>query len=663
MIYSNKPMPELLRIWQQKGRLTALDRHFAVEMAEMHDVDSPLFLFICALLSKQLSNQHSCLALRHLDFSNPMEESPRMCNLNCTETELIEELLRFSAISRYQAGKPCRTPMVIDGNRLYLQRYHQFELQAAQTLTRLSQTQYQLDNARLSKELNIVFPGPGDTEPDDGKIDWQKVAAATALTRKLSVITGGPGTGKTTTVTKLLYLLQLHHDLTVKLVAPTGKAAARLTESVKASKVRLKDQLLPHQYEIDLAAIDRIPEDASTIHRLLGVIPGSGKFRHNSDNPLRLDLLIVDEASMVDLPMMHKLLSALPGNARLILLGDQDQLASVEAGAVLADICAGLSVENGGNEPMSMRYSASQAAVLSELTDTSLTQFIDETSSFGDSLCMLKHSHRFEGDAGIGKLAEAVNRGNINDILGIWQKQYKELTWYGHGVVSANLQENIGLTTLINQSVEYYRPYLRMIEQLSHAYSAGINDGDITAIEVIEKYNQYRILCATRTGHYGVEGINRQVADILTNRRLVNAKHEFYLGRPVIIQANDYNLGLFNGDIGIILQDSAKPERLMAHFVQADGSVLKVLPARLPAHETCFAMTVHKSQGSEFDRVSFIMQPKPTPSQWQLLTKELLYTAITRAKSHFVCLGTRQVFEHSATHATKRASGLADRLW
>ncbi|RYV02874.1 exodeoxyribonuclease V subunit alpha [Shewanella sp. OPT22] len=657
MIYSNKPMTELLKIWEHNGTLTPLDRHFALEMARMHNIDSPLFLFICALLSKQLSNQHSCLALHHLDYGNPMEESPRLCNLNCSDVELIEELLHFPAISLYQDGQPCHTPIVIEGTRLYLQRYHQFELQVAATLTKLSQNKFELDNVKIAKELEIVFPKLDD------KVDWQKVAAATALTRKLSVITGGPGTGKTTTVTKLLYVMQLHNDLNIKLVAPTGKAAARLTESIKASKVRLRDHLLPYQNDIDISAVDRIPEDASTIHRLLGVIPNSNTFRHNKDNPLRLDLLIIDEASMVDLPMMHKVLSALPSNARLILLGDQDQLASVEAGAVLADICAGLAEENFANDPMSMRYSKQQAQVLSELTQTDLSQFIDENSRFGDSLCMLRHSHRFKGDAGIGKLAEAVNHGVINDILGIWQKQYDELSWLGHGVISANLQENIGLVTLINQSVEYYRPYLQMIEQLSVAYSVGMNDGDQTAIEVIDKFNEYRLLCATRSGHYGVEGINKQIADILTKRKLIDAKQEFYLGRPIIIQANDYNLGLFNGDIGIILQDSAKPDRLMAHFVQADGSVLKVLPARLPTHETCFAMTVHKSQGSEFDRVAFVMQPKPTPAQWQLLTKELLYTAVTRAKSHFVCLGTRQVFEHCSGNPTKRASGLAEKLW
>ena len=658
MIYSNKPMPELLKMWEKNGQLTPLDRHFALEMARMHDIDSPLFLFICALLSKQLSNQHSCLALHHLDYGNPMNESPRFCNLNCRDDELITALLEFPAVSLYQSGKPCSTPIVIDGTRLYLQRYHQFELHVAEILTQLSQTQYALNNPQITKELDIVFP-----KLDNDNIDWQKVAAATALTRKLSVITGGPGTGKTTTVTKLLYVMQLHNNFSIKLVAPTGKAAARLTESIKASKIRLKDHLLPFQDNIDTSAIDRIPEEASTIHRLLGVIPDSNRFRHNKDNPLRLDLLIVDEASMVDLPMMHKLLSALPSNARLILLGDQDQLASVEAGAVLADICAGLAEENSDREPFSMRYSAEQAELLSELTQTDLSPFIDDSSAFGDSLCMLKHSHRFKGDAGIGKLAEAVNHGSLNDILGIWQKQYDELSWLGHGALSANLQENIGLVTLVNQSVEFYRPYLQAIQQLSVAYSVGMSDGDSTAVDVIDKFNEYRLLCATRNGHYGVEGINKQLADILTKRNLVDATQEFYLGRPIIIQSNDYNLGLFNGDIGIILQDSAKPDRLMAHFVQADGSILKVLPARLPTHETCFAMTVHKSQGSEFDRVAFIMQPKPTQPQWQLLTKELLYTAITRAKFHFVCLGTRQVFEHAATHATKRASGLAGKLW
>ncbi|MBB1382165.1 ATP-binding domain-containing protein, partial [Shewanella sp. SR41-2] len=180
---------------------------------------------------------------------------------------------------------------------------------------------------------------------------------------------------------------------------------------------------------------------------------------------------------------------------------------------------------------------------------------------------------------------------------------------------------------------------------------------------IIDSFNQYRVLCAMRAGEFGVEGMNIAITDSLKHAKLINPQNEFYLGRPIIIQSNDYNLGLFNGDIGLILQDSTKPSRLMAHFVMADGSLLKVLPARLPSHDTCYAMTVHKSQGSEFDKVSFVLPHKPSSAQWQLLSKELLYTAITRAKNHFYCLGTSMIFEKASKQATSRASGLAWRLW
>ncbi len=651
-------MPELLKYWEQQGHLTALDRHFALEMAKIHNICEPFFIFICALLSKQLSNQNSCLVLDQIEHSNPMNDSPRQCTINIQPTELVEALLSFSAISEFNKESTAQTPLVIDGNRLYLQRYHQFETQVSDVLTRLSQPTLQVETERLKQQLPLVFPPNNQIG-----LDWQKVAAATALTKQLAVITGGPGTGKTTTVTKLLLLLLLQQKLTIRLVAPTGKAAARLSESIKASKIKLVDQLAHDADNIDVSVIKDIPEEASTVHRLLGVIPDTHRFRFNKDNPLRLDLLIVDEASMVDLPMMHKLLTALPPHARLILLGDQDQLASVEAGAVLADVCAGLQDLTNKEKPWRMRYSTQQANLLSDLTEINVAEFVDDDSPFGDSLCMLQHSHRFKGDAGIGLLATAVNQSDLNKVLGVWQKNYEEIAWLGHGIISANKQENIGLVTLINQSVEYYRPYLQLIGQLKVAYSVGMGEGDEAAIGIIDKFNDYRLLCSSRAGDYGVEGINQQMADILTKRNLIDAKQEFYLGKPIIIKSNDYNLGLFNGDVGIVLQDSAQPERLMAHFIKADGTVLKVLPARLPNHETCFAMTVHKSQGSEFERVALVLQPKPSQAQWQLLTKELLYTAITRAKTHFSCLGSRQVFEHAVEHATKRASGLAEKLW
>lgn len=708
------PLPELLKQWEQERLLTPLDRHFALEISLLHPSDSqqPLFILLCALLSQQLSSQHSCLVLAHIVPLNPMAEQNSHCKITLSLEALTETLQTFDAVGQAGSNKP----LIFDNGRLYLQRYHQFETSVAASLIRLSGSvsrqlseeanhQKQPQIAKLRSLLDQLFPA-NVSDPhslttnvltnseDTAPIDWQKVATATALGKKLAVITGGPGTGKTTTVTKLLLLLQMESQQEIRLVAPTGKAAARLSESIKASKARLAKELSAHANVIDearnrnsqdfLTALGRIPEEASTLHRLLGVIPNSPHFRHHQGNPLRLDLLIVDEASMVDLPMMYKLLSALPEHASLILLGDQDQLASVEAGAVLADICAGLKIpvdpnnlaQNNiaSNSPAlwQMRYSKEQAERLSALTGFELTPYISDAPKLGDSLCMLMHSHRFKGDAGIGLLASAVNRADLQGILQVWQQGPAELSWLEHSMVVSQTQakvsesaNNVGLNSLLEQACQQYGAYLGALN--SHASNNDASNSDLSkhpsTADIIERFNQYRILCAMRSGDYGVEGINQYVTQALANAKLIKPLQEFYLGRPIIIQSNDYNLGLFNGDIGLILQDEDKPERLMAHFIKADGSLLKVLPARLPSHETCYAMTVHKSQGSEFSRVALVLPPSPSLAQWQLLTKELVYTAITRAKVHFTCLGTQHVFERASSQATQRASGLADRLW
>lgn len=703
------PLPELLKQWEQERLLTPLDRHFALEMSLLHPSDSqqPLFILLCALLSQQLSSQHSCLVFAHIVPLNPMAEQNSHCKISLSLEALTETLQTFDAVGQAGSNKP----LIFDNGRLYLQRYHQFETSVAASLIRLSESvskhlseeashQEQTQTAKLRSLLDQLFPANVlaphalttnvlTNSEDTAPIDWQKVATATALGKKLSVITGGPGTGKTTTVTKLLLLLQMESQQEIRLVAPTGKAAARLSESIKASKARLAKELSAHANVIDearnrnnkdfLTALGRIPEEASTLHRLLGVIPNSPHFRHHQGNPLRLDLLIVDEASMVDLPMMYKLLSALPEHASLILLGDQDQLASVEAGAVLADICAGLKIpvdpnnlaQNNiaSNSPAlwQMRYSKEQAERLSALTGFELTPYISDAPKLGDSLCMLMHSHRFKGDAGIGLLASAVNRADLQGILQVWQQGPAELSWLEHSMVVSQTQakvsepaNNVGLNLLLEQACQQYGTYLSALN--SDTSNSDLSKRSSTA-DIIERFNQYRILCAMRSGDYGVEGINQYVTQALANAKLIKPLQEFYLGRPIIIQSNDYNLGLFNGDIGLILQDEDKPERLMAHFIKADGSLLKVLPARLPSHETCYAMTVHKSQGSEFSRVALVLPPSPSLAQWQLLTKELVYTAITRAKVHFTCLGTQHVFERASSQATQRASGLADRLW
>lgn len=708
------PIVTLLKQWENDRLLTPLDRHFALEMARLHPEDGqqPLFMLLCALLSQQLSSQHSCLVLAHLNLRNPLAEQRSHCEITLTIPALNAVLMTFSAIGDANSNRP----LILERGRLYLQRYHQYETQVANALTRLASMPMLTSKApnaqqshgasvltssitpalafphasefaseftpafsptkpaqdtQLRRRLDSLFPAQiSENAADanaDGKIDWQKVATATALGKKLAVITGGPGTGKTTTVTKLLLLLQLQSQQQIRLVAPTGKAAARLSESIKASKARLAQSLGQQAHQGDLlAALATIPEEAETLHRLLGVMANSSQFRHHQGNPLRLDLLIVDEASMVDLPMMYKVLSALPEHASLILLGDQDQLASVEAGAVLADICAGLKVSSAVNSThpdngqWQMRYSPAQAQQLSTLTGFDLTPFISPSAALGDSLCMLQHSHRFKDDAGIGRLATAVNRADLAAILQVWQQGYQELYWLEHSAatdIPPTPAHNVGLNALLSQAINHYGLYLQLLKTQVHPSNS------VSPHDVIEQFNQYRILCAMRAGDYGVEGMNMAVTRALTQAKLIQPQQEFYLGRPLIIQSNDYNLGLFNGDIGLILADADKPERLMAHFIKADGSLLKVLPARLPSHETCYAMTVHKSQGSEFSHVALVLPPSPSLSQWQLLTKELIYTAITRAKVHFTCLGNQHVFERATRQATRRASGLAYRLW
>ncbi|MFQ6372429.1 exodeoxyribonuclease V subunit alpha [Shewanella sp. YIC-542] len=652
-LHSSAPIDTLLQQAEQQGALSPLDRHFALQLAGLSHSDEPWLLLLLALLSKQLSAQHSCLPLAHIDADNPLAlrqlpDSPAIeCRFDIPQPQLsacIVKALQDSALiwqAQDEQSDPQHRPLVLQGERLYLRRYWHYEQQVAAKLQQLacdSDIARQLDNDPALLQQTAELLGNLFSAPDDG-IDWQKVAAATALTRQLAVITGGPGTGKTTTVTKvLLLLLQLLPSLKIRLVAPTGKAAARLSESVKHSKMQLQSSLHGPLAALQ-QALQHIPEQASTIHRLLGVIPDDSRFRHHRDNPLLLDLLIVDEASMVDLPLMAKLLDALPDNARLILLGDQDQLASVEAGAVLADICQGLKHA----DQWQMRYSPRQAKRLGELCRAPL-QATASSSGLGDSLCMLRHSHRFKGDAGIGLLAQAVNQGDENAIARIWQRGYQELQWLEHSDDGSGLQ---GLLTLCEQG---YREYLALMQQQA------------APAQILTAFHQFRVLCAMRSGEYGVDGINRAIIRALAAKGWLQPVSEFYAGRAVIIQSNDYNLGLFNGDIGLILPDPAQ-QRLMAWFERSDGSLLKVLPARLPGHDSCFAMTVHKSQGSEFNRVALVLPPFPKGPQQQLLCRELLYTAITRAKNHFTCLAGSRVFAHASRRLTRRASGLAQRLW
>ena len=527
----------------------------------------------------------------------------------------------------YVAGSDsahARQPLVLAGQRLYLARYYFYEQDVLAQLEQRLASPLQVDDAALAEVLNALFP----TLPA-GQTDWQKVAAATACLQRFTVITGGPGTGKTTTVTRLLSaLLSTQPELSIALAAPTGKAAARMTESIRNAKLK---GALPYA--------EQIPDDSFTLHRLLGWTPNG--FRYNAQRHLPFDCVVVDEASMVDLPMMHHLLMALAPHTRLILLGDRDQLASVEAGSVLADLCdAG--VEHGPDTAFATRLSALTGYPLQQVAEVAC-------SPMQNALAQLRVSHRFDASSGIGQLAAAVN---TSDTAAAQQ-------------AFSTFAEQIRTNELGQPGTP---PYWNNTDWQQNV-RAGLQDfcravtEQRPATEVFAAFGQYRLLVALRNGQSGVEEVNRQVEQLLVQQGLLPARPEkalWYAGRPVMISRNDYDLGLFNGDVGITLwHTDGSDAQLKVAFPDSDGGIRWLLPSRLPAHETAFAMTVHKSQGSEFTRVCLLL-----PEQWQsVITRELIYTAITRAREQFDVFTSTDSWERGVRARVQRASGLRETLW
>ncbi|MGB2680363.1 MAG: exodeoxyribonuclease V subunit alpha [Candidatus Competibacter sp.] len=515
-----------------------------------------------------------------------------------------------------------RHPLILDRRgRLYLYRYWSYERQLADDLRLRAEADAEaVDEARLRADLDRLFP----RHPDLKGPDWQKVAAAAAALKRLCVISGGPGTGKTSTVLRILALLAAQADgrpLRIALAAPTGKAAARLQESIRAAKPGLG---------LEPVRAARIPEEASTLHRLLGGRPDSASFRHHGENPLPLEVLVVDEVSMVGLALMAKTLDALPPEARLILLGDKDQLASVEAGSVLGEICAGAG-----------RFSTAFRARLAALTGEALPEG-REASPLADAIVLLRHSFRFGAASGIGALARAVNKGNAMEATRLLNDDhYGDIAWRSLAGARA-LPEQLALPVTVG-----FKPYLKAVA--SRAEPA----------RIFEQFNRFRVLGALRGGPFGVEALNRLCEAVLHDQNLIDQRQAWYPGRPVMIVRNDYNLRLFNGDIGITLPDPNESERVKVFFLGSDGLLRGFAPARLPEHETVYAMTAHKSQGSEFERVLVVTPDEFSP----VLSRELVYTALTRAKRQASFYGAPEVFAAAVERRLRRSSGLRDRLW
>lgn len=658
----------LLTRWVESGWLRALDKAFVAFLQELAPDDDPLVLLAAALTSHQLGHGHVCLdlfeTLKEPDFALSLPpEGDLQAGVMLLPSQILQTLdgarwCRILASSRLVAlaedvGEEARQrPMVLSGKRLYLRRYWTYERRIDEALRQRLAKQDAAPND-LRERLDGLFGAAAGAGP----IDWQKLACALATRGAFSIVTGGPGTGKTTTVVRLLALLQAPavetgKPLRIRLAAPTGKAAARLTESISQQVLSL---------DVSAAVRERIPCDVTTVHRLLGSRPGTRHFRHHAGNRLPLDVLVVDEASMIDLEMMANLLDALPVHARLILLGDKDQLASVEAGAVLGDLCR--DAEEGWYTPQTRAWLESVSG--ERLTTSELQQDLDGSHPLAQQVVMLRHSRRFGEGSGIGQLARWVNQQQPEKARQVLQgKQYADLF-----SLALRGEHDGALERLLleghTEGPQGYRHYLNVLQQRRPAISRPLEDSCWAdwAREVLSAFDAFQLLCAVRKGPWGVEGLNQRVTAALLKARLIDSDHHWYEGRPVLMTRNDYGLGLMNGDIGIALRlperegPDAGKQVLRVAFPRNDGrgGVRFVLPSRLNDVETVYAMTVHKSQGSEFTHTALILPDALNP----VLTKELVYTAITRARQWFSLIEPRAgVFEEAVRRKVKRLSGL-----
>jgi len=534
-----------------------------------------------------------------------------------SEVVSASESLRSSKI----VGQPGDyRPLVLDAaNRLYLYRYWKYESDLAKALISMASDLPEVDEELLKSGLERLF------EKTTEGPDWQRIAAAAAVRSRFCVISGGPGTGKTTTVVKIITLLLEQAKggrMRIGLAAPTGKAAARLKESIRRAGKELENST---------KAAGDIPTDVSTIQRLLGVIPDSCRFRHNDDNPLPYEAVVIDEASMIPLGIMAKLIEALAPGSRLILLGDRDQLASVEAGAVLGDIC---------NTGHGYGYSSEFIKFISDSTGCVIDEsFLGSTvPALANAVVVLQKNYRFGEDSGIGLVSRAINDGN-----------------------AAGALDNLKAGTIAEMTLCETPSRDSLRKKLGNAVVTGFADylKHESPDEVLKAFDQFRVLCALRQGIYGVEGINVLIETILSDEGIIRTDKQWYHGRPVMVVINDYSLKLFNGDIGIALNDPESEVGLSVYFPSTGGAARKYSPYRLPLHETVFAMTVHKSQGSEFEKILMIMPPFNN----QILTREIMYTGLTRARTSVELWCTDEIFILSSERRIQRRSGLRQALW
>jgi exodeoxyribonuclease V alpha subunit len=512
-------------------------------------------------------------------------------------------------------------PLILDGaGRLYFHKLWRHEQILAKSIwEKVNQEPPPLDISLLKDGLQHLFND--ETEI----VDWQKAAVAVSARQLFTVISGGPGTGKTSTVIRLLILLleqgrKRGYFPAIALAAPTGKAAIRLQESIE----NIPDDLSANE---EIKA--HIPTEAVTLHHLLGARRHTTKFRYHEENPLPYDCVIVDEASMVDQTLMTRLMQALRDKTRLVLLGDKDQLASVEAGSVFGDICGDIT-DN--------RFTESMGNYLENLNIKLSEKYIAEgegCAELANHINLLKKSYRFPVESGIGRLVKAINAGDPGEV---WE------------LLNDDRFSEISFIPFENYQMFFETMSDKVVDQYSEVRSAR------TPAQMLEIYGKFKILGAHRTGPWGVETINDGLEQKLRKHNLVLPSQNWYEGRPIIVNTNDYSVGLSNGDIGVCVKE--ENDARAVYFGKGNEKVLLSL-SRLPAHSTAFALTVHKSQGSEFEEILLVLPEESS----KLLHRELLYTAVSRAREKITIIGGKQALQKAVVHRVEHYSGLKDYLW
>jgi exodeoxyribonuclease V alpha subunit len=666
-----------LNLWTDQGLLRHIDSALAAQLLRLDPGVSPALLISAAVLAQMEGRGHTCLPLAELcqppaallgwtaaaiDGAHGLKALWAQLPGTLADWQTALQVHAFSACLRGADAPDQGQPLVLGGTAdaplLYLRRYAGYEQRVGQNLRQRAGEPLLVPEVAARDWLDRFFTPHLE---EAGVIDWQKVACAVALRARLSIITGGPGTGKTYTAARLLaLLLALHPDgspLRVALAAPTGKAAARLKQSIDDALTRLP---VPADVGLDLNALIARMGPARTLHTLLGARPDTRAFRHHAANPLDVDVLIVDEASMVHLEMMDALLLALPPTARLVLLGDKDQLSSVEAGAVLGDLC---------RDAAAGRYSAATAKFVQAVAGQNLAAewvLPGTAPALAQQTVMLRQSRRFKGT--IGQLALAVNRGDavaaracLVAYGGVPSQRSRTASSFSGAAISPvlALQPNnpsavcaLALGTLGKPS---YVDYLHLVQ--TGPAVQGVDVGGETHASwvhsVLKSFERFRILCAVHQGDWGTQGLNVAIQKALADQGWLKPQGDWFAGRPIMVTRNDTQLGVFNGDVGIALPGT--DGQLKVWFL--DGETQRsVSVMRLAQVETAWAMTVHKSQGSEFEHTALVL---PLGGS-QVLSRELIYTGITRAREQFTLIEAEAgLLEAAIDRPSVRASGLA----